>query len=94
MGGASPLIYTSIAPLKVRKTSHRPKAMDCHASIQSEIIFAAMKLSIEIDREDDGRWICEVPELPGVTVYQKTRKLELASVQALALRVIADRLES
>jgi predicted RNase H-like HicB family nuclease len=52
-----------------------------------------MKLSIEIDRERDGRWICEVPELPGVMVYGRTRKAALASVQALALRVIADRLE-
>jgi predicted RNase H-like HicB family nuclease len=52
-----------------------------------------MKLSIEIDREEDGRWICEVPELPGVMAYGRTRKAALASVQALALRVIADRLD-
>jgi predicted RNase H-like HicB family nuclease len=52
-----------------------------------------MKLRIEIDREDDGRWICEVPALPGVLAYGRTRKSALASVQALALRVIADKLE-
>ena len=52
-----------------------------------------MRLRIEIDRESDGRWICEVPELPGVMAYGRTRKGALASVQALALRVIADRLE-
>jgi predicted RNase H-like HicB family nuclease len=52
-----------------------------------------MKLRIEIDRENDGRWICEVPDLPGVLAYGRTRKSALASVQALALRVIADRLE-
>jgi predicted RNase H-like HicB family nuclease len=52
-----------------------------------------MKLKIEIDREIDGRWICEVPQLPGVMAYGRTRKSALASVQALALRVIADRLE-
>ena len=52
-----------------------------------------MKLKIEIEREDDGRWICEVLELPGVMAYGGTRKGALAAVQALALRVIADRLE-
>jgi predicted RNase H-like HicB family nuclease len=52
-----------------------------------------MRLRIEIDRENDGRWICEVPELPGVLAYGRTRKSALASVQALALRVIADKLE-
>ena len=52
-----------------------------------------MKLVIEVDREDDGRWICEVPALPGVMAYGRTRKAALALVQALALRVIADRIE-
>jgi predicted RNase H-like HicB family nuclease len=52
-----------------------------------------MKLTIEIDRETDGRWICEIPELPGALAYGNTRETALASVQALALRVIADRLE-
>jgi predicted RNase H-like HicB family nuclease len=52
-----------------------------------------MKLVIEVDRESDGRWICEVRALPGVMAYGRTRKSALASVQALALRVIADRLE-
>ena len=52
-----------------------------------------MRLKIEIGRESDGRWICEIPELPGVLAYGRTRKSALAAVQALALRVIADRLE-
>jgi len=48
---------------------------------------------IEIEREDDGRWIAEVPELPGVQTYGKSRDEAIAHVQALALRVLADRLE-
>ena len=53
----------------------------------------AMTYEIEIDREDDGRWIAEVPELAGVLTYGVTREEAVAHVQALALRVIADRLE-
>ena len=53
-----------------------------------------MNLLIEVDREDDGRWIAEVPELPGVMVYGQTREEAIFRVQALALRVIADRLEN
>jgi len=50
-------------------------------------------VKIEIEREKDGRWIAEVPDLPGVMVYGKTRAQALAKVEALALRVIADRLD-
>lgn len=50
-------------------------------------------MKIEIEREKDGRWIAEVPDLPGVMVYGKTRAQALAKVEALALRVIADRLD-
>ena len=50
-------------------------------------------MKIEIEREKDGRWIAEVPDLPGVMVYGKTRAQALAKVKALALRVIADRLD-
>ncbi len=53
----------------------------------------AFNLKVEFSREDDGRWIADIPALPGVTVYGRTRKQALASAQALALRVIADRLE-
>ena len=51
------------------------------------------KLTIEVEREDDGRWIAEVPSLPGVLVYGESREDALARVEALALRVLADRLE-
>jgi predicted RNase H-like HicB family nuclease len=52
-----------------------------------------MKFTIEVEREEDGRWIAEVMDLPGTLVYGKTRKAALAAVEALALRVMADRIE-
>ena len=48
---------------------------------------------IAIEREEDGRWITEIPELPGVMAYGQSREAAIAKVEALALRVIADRLE-
>jgi predicted RNase H-like HicB family nuclease len=51
-------------------------------------------LRIETDREEDGRWIAEVPALPGVVTYGATEAQAHAKVKALALRVIADRLEN
>ena len=48
---------------------------------------------IELERETDGRWIAEVVELPGVLAYGPTQDEAVAHVQALALRVVADRLE-
>ncbi len=53
----------------------------------------AAMLKIEIEREDDGRWIGEVPELPGVIVYGGSEAEARIKAAALALRVIADRLE-
>ena len=53
----------------------------------------AVVFSIEIEREDDGRWIAEVPALTGVMCYGADRDEAVARVQALALRVIAERLE-
>ena len=50
-------------------------------------------LAIEYYREDDGRWLADIPALPGVTAYGRTKKLAKASVRALTLRLIADRLE-
>ncbi len=51
-------------------------------------------LPAEIDREDDGRWIAEVPDLPGVMTYGQTWEEAVERVQALTLRVLADRVES
>jgi predicted RNase H-like HicB family nuclease len=50
-------------------------------------------MRVEIEREDDGRWIGEVPTLPGVVAYGATAEEARSRTQALALRVIADRLE-
>jgi len=52
-----------------------------------------MTFSIEIEREEDGRWMAEVPALAGVMCYGATRDEAVARVQALALRVLAERLE-
>ena len=52
-----------------------------------------MKLTMETDREEDGRWIAEVPELPGVLCYGATRQEAIAAAEALALRVIAEHLD-
>jgi len=48
---------------------------------------------VEIEQEDDGRWLAEVVELPGVLAYADTQENAVSRVQALALRVIAERLE-
>ena len=50
-------------------------------------------LTIEIEQEEDGRWIAEVTEIPGALVYGATTEEAIARVQALALRVLAERLE-
>jgi predicted RNase H-like HicB family nuclease len=52
-----------------------------------------MTFTVEIEQEDDGRWIAEVLELPGVLTYGQSPEEAKAKVQALALRVIADRLD-
>jgi predicted RNase H-like HicB family nuclease len=48
---------------------------------------------IELEQEDDGRWIADIPALSGVMVYGETKQQAIALVQALALRVIANKLE-
>ena len=53
----------------------------------------AMNLKIEIEQEEDGRFIAEVIDFPGVLAYGNTRQEAVAKVQALALRVLADKLE-
>jgi predicted RNase H-like HicB family nuclease len=50
-------------------------------------------MRIEVEREDDGRWIAEVADLPGVMAYGASRAEAINKVQALALRVLADRLD-
>jgi predicted RNase H-like HicB family nuclease len=53
-----------------------------------------MKFNVEIEREEDGRWIAEVIGLPGALAYGPTREEAVARAEALALRILADRLEN
>ena len=52
------------------------------------------RYAIEFDREDDGRWIAEIPILPGVMAYGASQQEAKVNVEILALRVTADRMES
>ncbi len=52
-----------------------------------------MRLTIEIEQEEDGRWLSEVPQIPGVMVYGNTQEEAILKVQSLALHVLADKLE-
>ena len=53
----------------------------------------SVNLSIELDREDDGRWIAEALELPGVMAYGETREEAIGNTERLAIEVIADRIK-
>jgi predicted RNase H-like HicB family nuclease len=61
--------------------------------LRKGVRFVHMKFRVEIEQEEDGRWIAEVIDLPGVLAYGNTSEEAQAKVQALALRVVADRLE-
>ena len=52
-----------------------------------------MNLSVETEQETDGRWLAEIPQLPGVMAYGANRTESIARAEALALRILADRLE-
>lgn len=52
-----------------------------------------MQLTLETEQETDGRWLAEVPELAGVMAYGPTRAAAMAKAEALAFRVLAERLE-
>ena len=52
-----------------------------------------MKFDIECEREKDGRWLAEVPQLPGVLAYGSSRDEAMARAEILALRVLAERIE-
>lgn len=53
-----------------------------------------MEIRIELEKENDGRWIAEIPELPGVLAYGVTVEEATARAETLALRVLADRIEN
>jgi predicted RNase H-like HicB family nuclease len=52
-----------------------------------------MNLAVETEQESDGRWIAEIPQIPGALAYGSDRSEAVSRVEALALRVLADRLE-
>lgn len=52
-----------------------------------------MNYTLECEREEDGRWLAEAPELPGVLAYGATAEDAMAKAEVLALRVLADQLE-
>lgn len=53
-----------------------------------------MNRRIETEQKEDGRWIAEVPAIPGALVYGNTREEAVARVKALVLRIVADRMEN
>ena len=55
---------------------------------------ALKHLKIDMEREEDGRWIAELPDFPGAMAYGDTRENAIANVQALALRIAADKIEA
>ena len=50
-------------------------------------------MQVEIEKEDDGRWIAEVPQLPGAMAYGSTKEEAIVKVEALVLRLLADKIE-
>lgn len=63
-------------------------------SLQNPATINVVSLAIETEREADGRWIAEIPDLPGDIAYGDSRDAALRAAQSLALRVVADRLEN
>jgi predicted RNase H-like HicB family nuclease len=68
-------------------------ARDVEFLATKPLIEDEMVLTVELEQEDDGRWIAEVLELPGVMAYGPSAQEAVAKAKALALRVVADRLE-
>ena len=86
--GKGSITYTIMA-----KIQHTPRKGVKMASAAVQHVMERL-VKIEFDREEDGRWIAEVPELSGVIVYGDTKDEARLKVQALALRVLADVAES
>jgi predicted RNase H-like HicB family nuclease len=63
-------------------------------AIQSAVGVETVNLQIETELETDGRWIARIPDMPGVLAYGSNRATAVAAVQSLALRVLADRIQT
>jgi predicted RNase H-like HicB family nuclease len=66
----------------------RPACILTESSASSEVTF-----TVETEQEADGRWIAEIPQIPGAMSYGSTRNEAIARVEALGLRVLAERIE-
>ena len=66
----------------------------CAAGAPAAVTEEDLMLQIEVEGETDGRWMAEIPALPGLLAHGETRDHRIAKVEALALRVLADRLEN
>lgn len=90
------LNYGCIAPTiceAARCWGRTPERRMIHQCCRPIAVVHDMPLSIEIEQEDDGRWLAELPDLPGVLAYGPTRDAAVSAARALALRVLADRVE-
>ena len=83
-------VFPPWSPRCVGDGDKKPRLGGCRAGWY----ITRVTFTIELEREEDGRWIAEVPALPGVLCYGQDRDEAVAGVQALALRVLAERLES
>lgn len=87
-----------VAPAGCEPT-HDDLSRDAMAALRRQsftgvrVLPMSVSLPIELECEDDGRWVAEVPDLPGTLCYGASRDQAIARVQALALRVLAERLE-
>jgi len=70
-----------------------PKANRFEFSALFTDFLRVMTFAVEIEKEEDGRWIAEVPQIPGVMSYGRTRAEAVARAEALALRILAERIE-
>jgi predicted RNase H-like HicB family nuclease len=79
-----------------RATRLNPGPLGDGRSLRARTVVSFISMSdftVEIEREDDGRWIGEVVDLPGVLAYGSNREEAVAKAKALAFRVLADRIE-
>lgn len=84
---------TSAHTLPASAISERPSVSAANEVRVNTRRRSSSRLLVEIEREDDGRWIADVVALPGAMAYGMTRAEALSRAKALALRVLADRLE-
>jgi len=82
---ANPAVSISDSPIV------QPNSLSFPATSPASLFHCASWLTVEFDREDDGRWLAEVPELGGVMAYGRSPQEAAAAAAALALRVLAER---